>query len=127
MKKYRYSNNAEDYYKNGLSKYDLKDFVGALSDFSIAIEILPDFAEAYYLRGLLYGKELHKYTKAIKDFTKAIKVKTDYAEAYFNRGVTYRILDDVKKSCADWKKAKELGFEDADKLIEKYCNKFKEA
>ena len=124
MKKYRYTNNSEDYYKNGLEKYEIKDFAGALSDFTITIEMNPDMAEAYYSRGLLYGKEYHKYNKAIKDFTKAIKLKPDYAEAYYNRGVTYRILDDLKNSCTDWKKAKELGFEDADELIEKYCNKF---
>lgn len=126
MKKYRYSNNADDYYKNGLEKYEMKDFNGALSDFTIALEIKPDIPEAYYSRGLLYGKDLHKYKKAIKDFTKAIKLNPDYAEAFYNRGVTYRILDDMKKSCEDWHKAKELGFEDAEILIEKYCNKLNE-
>ncbi len=121
MKKYRYSNNSEDYFKNGLEKYDMKDYVGALSDFSTAIEINSKSAEVYYHRGLLFGKEFHKYSKAIKDFTKAIKLKPGYARAYYDRGVTYRILDDVKKSCADWEKAKELGFEDADILLKKYC------
>jgi|WetSurMetagenome_2_1015567.scaffolds.fasta_scaffold115174_1 tetratricopeptide (TPR) repeat protein len=126
MKKYRYSNNPDDYYKNGIEKYVQKDFVGALSDLTIAIEMKPNFAEAYLSRGLLFGKEFHKYTKAIKDFTKAIKLKNDYAEAFYNRGVTYRILDDINKSCEDWHKAKELGFKEADALIEKYCNKFKQ-
>jgi tetratricopeptide (TPR) repeat protein len=121
MKKYRYSNNAEDYFKTGMSKYDTNDYEGAYSDFTIAIEMKPDYAEAYYTRGLLLGKEMHKYSKAIKDFTKAIKIKNDYAEAYYDRGVTYRILDDLKNSCADWHKAKELGYELADALVEKYC------
>lgn len=127
MKKYRYSNNPDDYYNNGMDKYRQKDFAGALSDFTVAIELNSKFAEAYYFRGLLYGKEFHKYSKAIKDFTKAIKLKGDYAEAYYNRGVTHVILDDIKNSCEDLKKAKELGFEDADMLIERYCNKFKQA
>jgi tetratricopeptide (TPR) repeat protein len=126
MKKYRYTNNPEDYFKNGLEKYEMKDYAGAFSDFSIAIEVNPDMAEAYHSRGLVLGKEFHKYSKAIKDFTKAIKLKPDYAEAYYNRGVTYRILDDVKKSCNDWNKAKELGFKEAEILIEKYCNKYNE-
>lgn len=125
MKKYRYSNNAEDYYKNGLEKYEMKDFAGALSDFTIAIEMMPDMAEAYHSRGLLYGKEHHKYKKAIKDFTRAIKAKPDYAEAYYNRGVTYVILDDLENSFADLKKASELGYKDADILIEKYSKRFK--
>lgn len=124
MKKYLYTNNPEDFLKNGLEKYEIKDFGGALSDFSTALEMSPDFAEAYHARGLLLGKEFHKYNKAIKDFSKAIKLKPDYAEAYYNRGVTYRILDDIKNSCEDWKKAKELGYEEADVLIEKYCKKF---
>lgn len=126
MKKYRYTNNPDDYFKNGVEKYNDKDFEGALSDFTVAIEMNSSFAEAYYLRGLLYGKEYHKYNKAIKDFTKAIKLNPDYAEAYFNRGVTYRILDDLKHSTEDWLKAKELGFEDAQVLLDKYENKFKQ-
>jgi tetratricopeptide (TPR) repeat protein len=126
MKKYRYSNNPEDYFKNGIDKYEQKDYAGALSDFTVAIELNSKFAEAHYFRGLLYGKEFHNYSKAIKDFSKAIKLKSDYAEAYYNRGVTHVILDDIKKSCEDLHKAKELGFEEANALIERYCNKFKE-
>lgn len=123
MKKYRLTNNTEDYLKTGLEKIEILDFDGAYSDFTIAIEMDPSNAEAYYRRGLLLGKELHKYTKAIKDFTKAIKLKNDFAEAYYDRGVTYRILDDLANSCADWHRAKELGYEDAEMLIEKYCRK----
>jgi tetratricopeptide (TPR) repeat protein len=125
MKKYRYTNNPDDYYKNGLEKYDMKDFAGALSDFTIAIEIRPDMAEAYYSRGLLYGKEYHKYRKAIKDFTRAIKINPGYAEAYYDRGVTYIILDDIENSYEDLKKASELGYKEADLLIEKYSSRFK--
>jgi len=125
MKKYIYSTNAEDYIKSGLEKIEVKDFEGAFSDFSIAIEMDPNSAEAYYQRGLLLGKEMHKYTKAIKDFTKAIKIKSDFAEAYYDRGVTYVILDDLKNSCTDWQKAKELGHNDAEALLEKYCSKLK--
>lgn len=123
MKKYRLTNNAVDYLKTGLEKIELLDFDGAYSDFTIAIEMDPVNAEAYYRRGLLLGKEMHKYSKAIKDFSKAIKLKNDYAEAYYDRGVTYRILDDLKNSCADWLTAKKLGHEDAGTLLEKYCRK----
>jgi len=125
MKKYRYTTNPEDYLTAGLDKSGISDFEGAYSDFSIAIEMNPNYAEAYYRRGLLLGKEMHKYSKAIKDFTKAIKLKPDFAEAYYDRGVTYRILDDLKNSCADWHRAKELGYAEADVLIEKYCANLK--
>lgn len=123
MKKYRLTNNAEDYLKTGLEKIEILDFDGAYSDYTIAIEMDSNSAEAYYRRGLLLGKEMHKYSKAIKDFTKAIKLKNDFAEAYYDRGVTYRILDDLANSCADWRRAKELGHAEAEVLLEKYCNK----
>lgn len=122
MKKYRYTKDPLEYYNNGMQKYDLKDFKGALSDFTLAIEYKKDFHEAYFMRGLIYGREIHKYNKSIKDFNKAIKYKPGYAEAYFNIGVTYRILDDVPKACTYWKKAKELGYDEADALIQKYCD-----
>jgi tetratricopeptide (TPR) repeat protein len=121
MKKYRYTKDPLEYYNNGLQKYEYKDFKGAISDFTLALEYKKDFYEAYFMRGLIYGKEIHKYKKAIKDFTKAIKIKPDYGEAYFNIGVTYRVLDDVPKACVNWKKAEELGFEGATDLIRKYC------
>jgi len=124
MKKYKYTNDPEEYYQNGLRKYDYKDFSGAVSDFTLAIKYNDNFPEAYFLRGLVYGKEMHKYRKAIKDFTKAIKLKSDYADAYFNRGVTHRILDDIKRACSDWKKAEELGFESAADLNKRYCLKY---
>lgn len=120
MKKYRFSNNPEDYYNNAITKYNLEDFTGALSDLNEAIEMKPDYAEAYFSRGLLYGKEMHKYNKAIKDFNKAIKLNPNYAEAYYNRGVTHRIMDDLKNAYSDWYKAEELGYGEAKILIEKY-------
>ena len=125
MKKYRYSQDPVEYFKNGIDKYEFRDYVGSISDFALAIELDNKYAEAYCMRGLIYGKEFHKYSKAIKDLNKAIDLKPDYAEAYFNRGVTYRILDDVEKACRDWRKAKELGFEGADFLLKKYCGKEK--
>jgi tetratricopeptide (TPR) repeat protein len=124
MKKYKYSKDPDEYYQNGLQKYEYKDFTGAVSDFTLAIKFKKNFPEAYFLRGLVYGKEMHKYGKAIKDFTKAIKLKPDYAEAYFNRGVTHRILDDIKRACSDWKKAEKMGFTSAADLIQRYCLKY---
>ena len=122
MKKYRYSKDPDTYFNDGIEKYKERDYTGAVSDLSITIELSPNHHVAYYTRGLIYGKELKKFKKSINDFTKAIELKADYAEAYFNRGVTYLIFDYIKKACADWHKAKELGYEPAGELIDKYCN-----
>ena len=46
-----YCQTADDYYNRGLSKYDLQDYRGAISDYSKAIELNPNYA-AYVNRGL---------------------------------------------------------------------------
>ncbi|MDP2302320.1 MAG: hypothetical protein Q8N03_07850 [Ignavibacteria bacterium] len=43
---------AEVHFKNGLEKCDSEDFVGAIREFSKAIEINPSFAKAYNARGV---------------------------------------------------------------------------
>ncbi|MBV8846400.1 MAG: tetratricopeptide repeat protein [Bryobacterales bacterium] len=53
---------------------------GAIADFTRAIELRPDYAEAYYFRGLAKRAKGDK-DGAVADFMKAIGLKPDYAEA----------------------------------------------
>ena len=43
-----------------------------------AIELKPDYAEAYNNRGIVYIQSY--YDRAIKGFNKAIEIKSDYAK-----------------------------------------------
>ena len=43
--------NNEDYFNIGFSKYELGDYSGAILDYSKAIELDPEFKEAYSNRG----------------------------------------------------------------------------
>jgi len=47
-----YAKTAEDYLKAGNTKYELKDYKGAIKYYNKAIELNPDLAEAYYNRGI---------------------------------------------------------------------------
>jgi tetratricopeptide (TPR) repeat protein len=47
-----FSQTAREHLENGLDKYDLKDYYGAIADYTKAIEINPNSAKAYYRRGL---------------------------------------------------------------------------
>jgi len=60
----------------------------AIEDYSEAIRLQPDYAEAYYNRGTVYI-ESGQYQKAVRDYTEAIRIKPDYTQAYFNRGMAY--------------------------------------
>jgi tetratricopeptide (TPR) repeat protein len=53
-----------------------------------AIELKPDFAEAYYRLAIVYGG-MNKYEKQFKAFDKAISLKPDYAEAYCDLGFAH--------------------------------------
>ena len=72
---------------------DFKKLESAIESFDKAIQIKPNFAEAYNNRGNAF-LELQKLESAIESFDKAIQIKPDYAEAYNNRG---NALKDFKK------------------------------
>ncbi|MCP4582476.1 MAG: tetratricopeptide repeat protein [candidate division Zixibacteria bacterium] len=97
-----YRNRAAAFHK--LGEYDK-----AISDFTMAIEENPNYPEAYNERGVVYY-EIGQIDQAISDFAKAIESDSSYTNAYINRGVIYmKMLGDVEKGCADWKRACELG------------------
>ncbi len=53
-----------------------------------AIELSPDYAEAYSNLGLVYKQE-KRYDEALANFTKATQLKPDYASAYNHIGTVY--------------------------------------
>jgi tetratricopeptide (TPR) repeat protein len=107
-----YSNNstertAEDYFYSGYSKANLKDYNGAITDYTKAIELNPNLTQAYYNRG--HSKiNLKDYNGAIADFTKAIELNPNNADAYSNRGTSKADLKDYYGAIADYTKAIEL-------------------
>ena len=51
-KKCGYPQLASAYYNRGIAKAKLKDYQGAIADFSKAIQLDPQLASAYYNRGI---------------------------------------------------------------------------
>ena len=84
---------ADEYFNSGLLKQKLKDYDGAIADFSKAISLNPNDKEAYYNRGNS-KLDLENYYEAIADYTKAIELNPDYTKAYYNRGVSKQKLKD---------------------------------
>ncbi len=59
-----------------------------MADYNKAIEINPNFADAYCKRGLTYYN-LKDYSKALTNFNKAIQIDPNDTVFYINRGFTY--------------------------------------
>ena len=98
---------AIDFFK-GIQFSNKGDLLLAFSYFSNSIKKAPDFANAYYERGIINGR-LNLYDKAVADFSKAIELHPQDRDAYNNRGLALaRGLKEYNQAIADFTKAVEL-------------------
>lgn len=102
-----------------------KQYADALGLYNRAMAFNRETARVLRCRGAAYFG-LEDYLSSVKDYTKAIEFNTDYpGEVYYSRAMskTKMAEPDRAGACADFKKARELGFDiDTDKMIEEYCD-----
>ena len=93
----------------GLSHSSLCAYDSAIVKFSEAIELNPNFAEAYINRGNVHSCQ-DKYACAITDFSNAIELNPNLIQAYSNRGRAHLLSNEV-----------DLAMADLDKVIDYYA------
>jgi tetratricopeptide (TPR) repeat protein len=103
---------SEAYFNRAMNKRQIGDNIGAIKDYSTAIEIRPDYFKAYHNRG--FAKMIIKeYQEAISDFSHVINSngidKELLKSAYGNRGLSKYELH--QNYCDDIKTAVNLGNE----------------
>ena len=79
------SQSAEEYSISAASKFKLKDFNGAINDYTCVLELNPSSAETYISRGIAKDS-LEFYNGAITDYTSAIEIEPTKSIYYFYRG-----------------------------------------
>ncbi len=90
----------------------------AVKIYEKAIQLKPDFAEAYFNRGNAL-KEIGQLELAVESYEKAIQFKPDYAMAYSNRGNILQELGQLTRAIESHDEAIQLKPDYA----EAYCNR----
>ena len=103
----KHERDAETHFEWGRNKFKEGDTHGAIEDYDRAIELKPDFAAAYYYRGVAKFMQ-RDYRGAIADCDRATELKPDYVVAYYNRGGVKSALGDERGAREDYDRAIEL-------------------
>ena len=79
-----------EYYRRGVEELQRGQYSEAVEYYTKALELRPDYLDAYALRGLAY-RNLGKYDEAVQDCTKALELRQE-PWIYALRGLAYRNL-----------------------------------
>jgi len=90
----------DDFFNSGYAYYEKKDYDHAIEDYTQAIRIDPNYADAYIKRSLAYY-EKKDYDRAIEDCTQVIRINPNYAYAFLIRGFAYREKNDYDRAIED--------------------------
>ena len=90
---------ASEYYTQALSENDKQK---AIELYTLAIDLNPDYSEAYNNRGILKKNFLDDKVGAMKDYDMAIEKNPNNSKAYYNRGNLKDDLDDKEGAMNDY-------------------------
>jgi tetratricopeptide (TPR) repeat protein len=99
------------YRKTFTADADKRDYAGAATDLTRAIELDPDYAEAYRALGYAKFNMGFNVDGALQDYMKAVELKPDYGEAHYALAFMYA-MGDRTKGAEHFKKAMALGVPD---------------
>jgi hypothetical protein len=95
------------YYNRGVAWNIKGDPVNAITDYTAAIALRPNYIDAYNNRGNAYD-DIGDHDRAIEDYNQLIILKPNFAKAYFNRGLAYFAKGEIEKAVVDMEEALSL-------------------
>ena len=104
---------AQTLYSQGLGILSRDDFARALPYFEKAVDIDPNYAEAWYQAGFCYGM-LGRHNEALKASRRAAQIRPDWAETYLNIGASSFALAQYKDAVDAYRQVTKLDDSNAD-------------
>jgi tetratricopeptide (TPR) repeat protein len=109
---------AEDHKNRAEQYYSQKAYDEAIAEYSKAIELKPDYAEAYNCRGDAYYYK-GSYDQAIYDYSRTIEINLNNPQPYESRAMAYWQKAEYDRAWVDVHKAEQLGYKvDPDFLLD---------
>jgi len=103
---------ADDFYIQGEEKYNKGDYQGALAAYDRAIQLNPNYADAYIERGNILNI-LGNKQGALDDYNQALRINPNMASAYVGRAMI-RVDKDKQGAIDDLNRAVEINPNDVD-------------
>lgn len=95
------------HYQQGVAHLQQNNPNGAIDALTQAIQLNPDYAAAWKLRGQAYA-QLGRHQQAIADYSVALKGEPDSIEVLCSRGVVYLSAGNLQKALHDFNRAVQL-------------------
>jgi len=87
-------------YRVGMFHVERKEYAQAVTFFTEAIRLEPDFDEAFLARAECYVS-MKQYPQALSDFAQVIVLMPEYGQPYFERGLVYTTLKQFEAAITD--------------------------
>lgn len=112
--------NALFYFQREQAEMQCRMYQQALNDINKAVEMDPEDVDFWAEKGAVHLR-VNQLDEAISALKKAISLNDQHAASYRLLGYCQAMKNMNKEACQNFAKAKELGDEIVDKLMEKYC------
>src|SRR6478672_11048893 len=104
---------AETAYSQGLAQLSRDDYARAVVNFEKAVDIDPNYAEAWYQAGYCYGV-LGRHSDALRASRQAAKLRPEWTAAWLNIAASSYALGQFKDAVEGYKQAIKLDDNNAD-------------
>ncbi|MFA7326021.1 MAG: tetratricopeptide repeat protein [Candidatus Kapaibacterium sp.] len=91
------SQSANELLDSGYQKQQKMNILGAIDDYTLAIEADPSYIKAYFNRALCYSSR-SEFTKAIEDFEEILEIDPNHKETYYQLAVSYIKIEEYDEA-----------------------------